>query len=280
MDGDFIYSSYNCWVYNLFYSCKFHKIIRINIENPEKVYFYNLLAARKLKDKRLERQNYENEIETALNKCGEILEMHGARVNFIAEIDKIESEMEPKGILPTANSRESKDTLETINSLTTELTDLLKKIPREISEDLEFFSKQIIDRRMRREETLEKEKEIIELYPEVEKIDKEQIFIALKHIFDNIRLYTGEVEEVEEELEESNVIDFQIARQKVIGIKQASRNLLKKTELSLEENNYEKELSKPITKTNTGLFGIMDDVFSNDNKNEPNKVVSIPVKRG
>lgn len=232
----------------------------------EKVYFYNLLAARKLKDQRKEREGYEKEIENALSLCGEILKEYGARCNFIAEIDKIESAMEPKGILPPSATREESDYAEQITALTTELTDLLKKIPRDVSEDLEFFSKQIIDRRNRREETLDKEKELIELYPDANKVDLNQIFETLKHIFDGISFYSGEQEEQEVVAEENlaDVIDFTNQRQKVIGIKKAPRSLLEKVKLA-DATDYSEELAKPITKTNSGLFGIVDDVFSEVN---------------
>ncbi|MDD2505366.1 MAG: hypothetical protein PHF21_03755 [Bacilli bacterium] len=46
----------------------------------------------------------------------------------------------------------------------------------------------------------------------------------------------------------------------MIGIKKAPKVLLRN--LGLIPEDYSKEKSKPITKTNTGLFGIMDDVFS------------------
>lgn len=250
----------------------------------EKIYFYNLLAARKLKDQRKEREGYEKEIEKALNSCGKILKDHGARCNFIAEIDKIERAMEPKGILPPSATSEESDYAEQISALTTELTDLLKKIPREISEDLEFFSKQIIDRRTRREETLDKEKELIELYPEADKADLNQIFVTLKHIFDNIRFYTGEKEDLEPVLEtakDDETIDLETNRQKVIGIKKASRSLLENAGLA-DSKDYSEELAKPITKTNAGLFGIVDDVFSEVNSQpltpKPVSVIKEPLK--
>lgn len=233
----------------------------------DKVYFNNLLATRKLKDKRNERESYEKEIQSALDSCGEILKTHGARCNFIAEIDKIESEMEPKGILSPTETKEANNYAEQITSLTSELTELLKNIPREISEDLEFFSKQIIDRRSRREETLEKEKEIIDLYPEAESVDIYQVFEALKHIFDGIRSFTGEIDEPVLD----NIVDYdqnKVMRQKVKGIKKAPNSLLEKNGLLIEVD-FSEELSKPITQTNTGLFDVVDEVFSEDNSQDP-----------
>jgi len=59
--------------------------------------FYNLLAARKLKEIRAERAEYEAEIEEALAKCSEILLSHGADADYIAELEAIEEKIRKEG---------------------------------------------------------------------------------------------------------------------------------------------------------------------------------------
>ncbi len=225
-------------------------------DNGKDIYFYNLLAARKLKSIRRERDGYEKEIVNAINSCGEILKKYGARCNYIERIHDIEQKMEPKGILPTSANREESNHVEQIGKLTDELTELIKSIPREASEDLEFYSKKIIDRRRRIDDTFKKEKELLDLYPDADKVDYQQIFNALKSIFDKIRSFTGE------EIEKRSIGDelgFP-KQQKVIRISQASESILN----LVRQKDYSAELTKPIT---TGLFEVVGEVFSEVNSN-------------
>ncbi len=230
----------------------------------EKTYFYNLLAARKLRNQIKEREYFEEEIENALNTCAEILKEYGARSNFIADIDELERTVENNSKLSSASKKDMINIEEKIASLTVELTRFLKTIPREASEELEFYSKQIVDRRIRRETSLANESNVIELYPEANSIDMTNVFEALTNFFKNIRSLTGEEElEITNQDNINEVIDLETNRQKVVGIKKAPRALLKNA--NLIEEDYSEELSKPITKTNTGLFGIIDDVFTEVN---------------
>lgn len=230
----------------------------------EKTYFYNLLAARKLRNQIKEREYFEEEIENALNTCAEILKEYGARSNFIADIDELERTVENNSTLSSASKKDMINIEEKIASLTVELTQFLKTIPREVSEELEFYSKQIVDRRIRRETSLANESNVIELYPEANSIDMTNVFEALTNFFKNIRSLTGEEElEITNQDNINEVIDLETNRQKVVGIKKAPRALLKNA--NLIEEDYSEELSKPITKTNTGLFGIIDDVFTEVN---------------
>lgn len=225
-------------------------------DNGKDIYFYNLLAARKLKSIRRERDGYEKEIVNAIDSCGEILKKYGARCNYIERIHDIEQKMEPKGILPTSANREESNHVEQIGKLTDELTELIKSIPREASEDLEFYSKKIIDRRRRIDDTFKKEKELLDLYPDADKVDYQQIFNSLKSIFDKIRSFTGE------EIEKRSIGDelgFP-KQQKVMRISQASESILN----LVRQKDYSAELTKPIT---TGLFEVVGEVFSEVNSN-------------
>ena len=216
----------------------------------EETYFYNLLAARKLKDKRNEREGYEAEIEEALDTCGKILKEHGARSNFIEDIHKLEISMEPKGILPPSSTREESQYTEQIAVLTTELKEFLKKLPLEITEDLGFYSKQINDRRSRREGALEYETNIIELYPESAKVNYEEVFSVLTNIFTSISDYTGENTLEKEEVVpvNDNIIEINKYRQEVKGIKKAPNSILKKANL-IDLTDYQEKLNEPITNT-------------------------------
>lgn len=250
-------------------------VISLFSNEAEKIYFYNLLASRKFKLNQNERAVYQSEIEEAVNTCGNILKEYGKR-NLIAEIDEIEQKMEPKGMLPPSASREESSYGEQISKLTDELTDVIRNVPRNISEDLEFYSKKIVNRRKRIEEALNKEKELLNLYPDADKVDYYQVFKALSTIFDIIRCYTGETIEEEKSIVSEIVFDN---RQPVKGIKKAPRSLLEKANI-IDLADYSKELNKPITKTNAGLFGIVDEVFSEVNSSPKNveevKVESIP----
>lgn len=215
----------------------------------EETYFYNLLAARKLKDKRNEREGYEAEIEEALDTCGKILKEHGARSNFIEDIHKLEISMEPKGILPPSSTREESQYTEQIAVLTTELKEFLKKLPLEITEDLGFYSKQINDRRSRREDVLEYETNIVELYPESSKVNYEEVFSALTNIFTSISDYTGENTLEKEEPVFNNEKTTDINNyQEVKGIKKAPESILRKANL-IDLTDYQEKLEEPITKT-------------------------------
>ncbi|MDD4187604.1 MAG: hypothetical protein PHX04_02435 [Bacilli bacterium] len=209
----------------------------------EETYFYNLLAARKLRDKRREREGYEVEIETALETCGGILKEHGSRSNFIEDIHKLETSAEPKSMSPPSSTREESQYAEQIAVLTTELKDFLKKLPLEITEDLGFYSKQITDRRQRRDDILKYENNIIELYPESEKVDYEEIFSILNNIFVSIAEYTRE-----DTLEKEESIDFEVDPREVKGIKKAPESILRKANL-IDLTDYQEKLAQPITRT-------------------------------
>ncbi|MDD2208230.1 MAG: hypothetical protein PHG03_01955 [Bacilli bacterium] len=211
---------------------------------------YNLLAARKLKDKRKEREKYESEIEESLNICGKILKTHGSRSNFIEDIYKLESSMEPKGILPSSSTRDESKYTEQIASLLAEKKEFLKKFPLEVTEDIDYNSKKINDRKERRESTLKRDSNIIDLFPESKNLDLEQAVLAHETFFASIAEFKGEpiVEKEEVVPFTDNVIEINNYRQEVKGIKEAPKSILKKANL-IDLTDYKEKLAEPITNT-------------------------------
>ena len=176
--------------------------------NQEETLFYTLLAARKRNDKIKEVEAYEQEIQVALDKCGEIFVASGSNCNFIAEIEARENAPINKETFLTMQSKDI-NRIE-IETLTGQLSEFLKTISREVREDLEFYSKQIIDRKTRRDEELKNIQQLLSGYPGVERFDIKEAMTSLGAIFDFIGTITNIV------VEEPEIIPLDTVIQQVI----------------------------------------------------------------
>ena len=127
----------------------------------EKKAIENLLAMRKLAETELEEESFVEEIRDYLDKCTEIFDIEGGRVNYAAEIlaRRVEKpDIYIKGVSPEydATNRAAE-----IAALEKEFQAFLEAASRNNSEDIQFYYN-VINDRLNRIDDLKEKRSLIE----------------------------------------------------------------------------------------------------------------------
>ena len=218
--------------------------------------FLNAIAHRRIKKLSNGEKQFEEEINDALEKCGKIFEEFGSQINFISEIIDIEMKMQKD---------ESANDLEDLSlkreSLYNKFNQFLENIPLEQREDLEFYFKKILDRRLRANNTNDIISQIKKEYPQAE--DLTVIEIMEQPTFQRINgLLSNDLVKENEAVEETQNLPY------VVQIKEAPQDLLETKKEEVIEEKPQAEISEIKPEENAEVPLIPDleisDLFNSD----------------
>lgn len=205
----------------------------------EYVDFLNAIAHRRIKKLDRSKTQYEDEINEVLEKAGKIFEQFGSRINFIQEIIDVEIKIQ------NDKTNNQKDEFEDVNlkreSLYNKFNQFLEQLPLDEREDLEFYFKKILDRRLRANQTGELITQIKNEYPAAE--DLTVIEIMEQPTFKKINSFLNEkTSQIDPETETDNKIEETNNLPYVVQIKEAPASLF---EIEKEEYSKEQQEKQP-----------------------------------
>ncbi len=210
--------------------------------------------------------NYEDEIQTAIDKCGSIFRQFGATTNYIEDIINIEIQIQ---------YGENEETHTEDDDLSIKRESLYKKydtfvetLPLAVKEDLEFNFKKIFDRRLRSNHTKEIISRIEQDFPKARDL-------TVIEIMENPVFAKANELQRKETIEEAPVFEPETVNLPyVIQIKKADESLLQpKFNLFNQESNADENSKLPLMEEEhdipdetdiSSLFNTMSDINFDD----------------
>ena len=227
----------------------------------ERLTFFNLKAKGRIISLEKSKEEYESDMEEALEKCEEIFNEYNADTNYIKAILDIDDKLQSINI-PKYNSSE----LESLSSSREELYDKYNKfeetLPLKVKEKLQFNSKKALDRKVRLTESNENISEIEKEFPEARDLDVTETFKKLPILIDIKNYLEPESKEETQELKEDMVYP------QVTKISEAPEYLLK-NDLNRIAEDDKPEIEQDFNIPEANIEEVLPEKFEDTRLEEP-----------